>query len=179
MTFKQEMLRDVCTNGRVIEFDKVPKLIQGLGSVGLKPVVVQGVFDVLHRGHLGLFEAAQQLDPFNGVVLAGLDNDATVRQNKGDGRPVNTLPERLHLVAAARPVAFCFGYTDTPRYDDADAYLERWRALSGATVVAAAWDPNRELKEWQASKTGTELAFVDYHHENSTTRMLRSLGYEE
>lgn len=179
MTLNSELLRDLGTEGRIYQFHKVPGLIRGLGAYGLRPLVVQGVFDFLHPGHNGLCEAAQALDPVNGVVLAGLDNDATVRQNKGEGRPVNPLTDRLHMIAAMRPVAFAFGYTDTPHYGDAEAYLARWRALNGATVVVSSHDPNRELKQWQAYQTGTDIAFVDYQHENSTTRMLRGVGYEE
>ena len=138
MTLKSELLlRDLGTEARVYPFQKIPGLIRGLGEFGLRPIVVQGVFDFLHFGHNGLCEAAQALDPVNGVVLAGLDNDATVRQNKGEGRPVNPLADRLHMIAAMRPVAFAFGYTDIPRYDDPEAYLARWRALSGATVVVS------------------------------------------
>lgn len=179
MTFKSRLLRDGFAEDYILPFGMVPGLIRDLGELGLKPIVVQGSFDFLHPGHNGLCDAAQALDPIDGVVLAGVDNDATVRQNKGPGRPINPLADRLRMIAAMRPVAFAFGYTDTPCYNDAEAYLARWRALSGATVVVSSHDPDREIKEWQAAQTGTEIAFVDYQHENSTTRMLRSVGYEE
>ncbi len=168
------------TEGRIQPFDEMPELISQLGQAGLRVFLVQGVFDIVHAGHTGLFQATRGILPANGVIVAGLENDETVRANKGDGRPVTTLDDRLKVVGEFRSVDFVFGYTGPPpRYDHPEDYLDRWRTLGPAAVVAASWDPHRDLKQWQADQTGVDLALVDYRHENSTTRMLRQIGYEE
>lgn len=46
-------------------------------------------------------------------------------------------------------------------------------------MAVPTWDAHRALKEQQAEEAGAQLAFVSYPHRfNSTTRMLREVGYE-
>lgn len=157
----------------------MPGLIRELGRAGLNVLLVQGVFDIVHAGHTGLLQATRSIDPNNSVILVGLENDETVRRNKGDKRPVNPLDDRLRVITEFRSVAYAFGYEDVPRYEHPEDYLERYRALSPATVIAATWDPHLGLKKQQAREADIQVAEVAYQHENSTTRMLRSIGYEE
>jgi len=179
MTIDPEDIPLLRAEQRVRTFDEMPELIRQIGQAGLRVFLVQGVFDIVHAGHTGLLRASHRIDPVNGLVVVGLENDETVRRNKGDHRPVNPLTDRLTVMSELRSVGLVFGYPDTPDYDDPETYLARWRALGPDAVVAASWDPHRSLKEWQADQTGTQLAYVDYRHDNSTTRMLRAVGYEE
>ena len=66
-----------------------------------------GVFDLLHRGHVTYL--AQARDQGAALVVA-LNGDASARRlGKGDGRPVNGLEDRMALVAALESVsALCF-----------------------------------------------------------------------
>jgi len=62
-----------------------------------------GVFDVLHVGHIRyLQEAARQAD----VLIVGVNGDDSVRALKGEGRPVMADHERAELVSAIRGVSF-------------------------------------------------------------------------
>ncbi len=64
-----------------------------------KKVVVwtNGVFDVLHVGHLQSLRAARR---FGDVLIVGVNGDASVRANKGPGRPIFPCTERVELLAA-------------------------------------------------------------------------------
>jgi len=65
----------------------------------VKTVVVNGVFDILHQGHLRLLEfASTQGDR----VTVAIDSDRRARQLKGAGRPVNTEHERRTMLEALR-----------------------------------------------------------------------------
>lgn len=179
MSFSPEDIHHLEPEERIRPFHEMPSLIRRLQQVGKRVLLVQGVFDIVHVGHTGLLQATRCIEPTQSVVVAGLENDEAVRRNKGNRRPINPLDDRLKVIAEFRSVTFAFGYDDTPSYDDPQDYLDRWRALQPGAVVVASWDPHRDLKEWQADQTGTQVAYVDYRHENSTTRMLRSVGYEE
>jgi rfaE bifunctional protein nucleotidyltransferase chain/domain len=62
------------------------------------PVVfTNGVFDVLHRGHVALLVAARAE---GGALLVGLNSDASARRLKGPERPVNRERDRAYLLAA-------------------------------------------------------------------------------
>jgi D-beta-D-heptose 7-phosphate kinase/D-beta-D-heptose 1-phosphate adenosyltransferase len=57
-------------------------------------VWVNGTFDVLHRGHLELFEFASKL----GKVRVGIDSDERVKKLKGDTRPINSFLDRKYFL---------------------------------------------------------------------------------
>jgi len=68
---------------------------------GLRVVFTNGVFDVLHRGHLDLLAQAKACGD---VLVVGLNSDGSARRLKGPGRPVNSQNDRAALLAALRPV---------------------------------------------------------------------------
>ena len=64
---------------------------------GKKIVFTNGVFDLLHKGHIfSLTQAAKQGD----VLVIGLNSDASVKRLKGDSRPINDEDARALLLAA-------------------------------------------------------------------------------
>ena len=61
-------------------------------------VFTNGCFDILHRGHVTLLAQARALGT---AMVVAVNSDASVkRQGKGDERPVNTLTDRLAVMAA-------------------------------------------------------------------------------
>jgi rfaE bifunctional protein nucleotidyltransferase chain/domain len=70
----------------------------------LKSVTVwtNGCFDVLHRGHIELFKKCYELAGPEGTVIVGIDSDERVRKNKGSGRPINTVSDRLEMLMSIR-----------------------------------------------------------------------------
>ena len=75
-------------------------------------VFTNGCFDVLHAGHVAyLREASAQGD----VLVVGVNDDASVRRLKGEGRPINPLADRMTVLAALEMVdAVCSFGEDTP-----------------------------------------------------------------
>ena len=68
---------------------------------GKRLVVTNGCFDLLHLGHVIYLEAARQLGD---ALLIGVNGDASVRQLKGDTRPVNAEADRAAVLAALQCV---------------------------------------------------------------------------
>jgi phosphoheptose isomerase len=78
----------------------LPELIEWRDACrvrGQTVVWTNGVFDVLHVGHLSSLKAARQ---FGDVLVVGVNGDASVRANKGEGRPIFPCGERVELLAA-------------------------------------------------------------------------------
>ena len=69
----------------------------------MKTVFTNGCFDLLHPGHVALFEAARAQ---GAVLVVGLNSDRSVRALKGEGRPVLDAASRAELVAALRCVDY-------------------------------------------------------------------------
>jgi D-beta-D-heptose 7-phosphate kinase/D-beta-D-heptose 1-phosphate adenosyltransferase len=80
---------------------------------GKKVVFTNGVFDLLHAGHVELLEKASRLGD---VLIVGLNSDASVRRlGKGPDRPLNTLKDRQAVLAALSCVDAVTSFAeDTP-----------------------------------------------------------------
>jgi D-glycero-beta-D-manno-heptose 1-phosphate adenylyltransferase len=72
-----------------------------LRGEGQRVVLANGVFDLLHVGHVRYLTAARALGD---VLFVGVNGDAAVRRLKGPGRPLMPAAERVELLAALRPV---------------------------------------------------------------------------
>ena len=103
---------NIIPQSRIVE---VLNNLPAKGAVTLKPPVIvftNGVFDILHAGHVDYLRKAKS---FGDVLVVGVNRDASVRRLKGRGRPINNERDRAKLVSALRPVDFVvlFG-EDTP-----------------------------------------------------------------
>jgi D-beta-D-heptose 7-phosphate kinase/D-beta-D-heptose 1-phosphate adenosyltransferase len=79
---------------------------------GKSIVFTNGVFDVLHRGHIDLFEKAKS---YGDILVVGLNSDASTRRLKGPMRPVNRQADRIRVLSALRTVDhICLFPEDTP-----------------------------------------------------------------
>ena len=64
-------------------------------------VFTNGVFDLLHRGHVDIINEARRE---GAALIVGINSDASVRRLKGDERPVCSAPERAYVLAALEAV---------------------------------------------------------------------------
>src|SRR3954454_15357863 len=75
--------------------------LDGRPRHGQRVAFTNGCFDVLHAGHVQYLQSARaQAD----VLVVGLNSDRSVRQLKGEGRPVNALEARAQVLAALQAV---------------------------------------------------------------------------
>jgi rfaE bifunctional protein nucleotidyltransferase chain/domain len=130
-------------------------------------VFTNGVFDILHRGHASYLAQARAL---GASLLVALNGDASVqRLGKGPDRPINTLADRMALVAALEAVSLVTWFEeDTPlaliklvRPD----VLVKGGDWAADDIVGAA-----EVKSWHGAVHS--IAFV---HERSTSATLNKI----
>jgi rfaE bifunctional protein nucleotidyltransferase chain/domain len=81
---------------KVLDRDEVARRAALARSARQRVVLTNGVFDLLHVGHLRYLEAARHLGD---LLIVGVNSDASARQLKGPTRPVVTERERAELVA--------------------------------------------------------------------------------
>lgn len=79
---------------------------------GKKIVFTNGVFDLLHRGHVEYLSKAKAL---GNVLIVGVNSDASVRRIKGKNRPILSESDRAFLVSMLKPVDHVVLFSeDTP-----------------------------------------------------------------
>src|SRR5260221_11130726 len=77
--------------------EELVSIVEALKSQGRTIVTDNGVFDIVHIGHVRSFEAAKARGE---VLIVGVNSDASVRRIKGDKRPITPQMERMELLAS-------------------------------------------------------------------------------
>jgi D-beta-D-heptose 7-phosphate kinase/D-beta-D-heptose 1-phosphate adenosyltransferase len=81
----------------ILARDQAAEYASKLRRNGQRLVFTNGVFDLLHPGHLRYLQAARLLGD---ALVVGLNSDRSVRANKGPGRPIMPESERAEVLAA-------------------------------------------------------------------------------
>ncbi len=88
------------------------RIRKDLKREGQKVVFTNGVFDILHRGHVEYLEKAKSLGD---VLMLGLNSDASVKKIKGEDRPVMGQEDRAIVLAGLSSVNYiCLFEEETP-----------------------------------------------------------------
>jgi len=111
--FRAELARELGQGGNPPEAKirtpgELRLLLSKLQTQGKKVVFTNGCFDLLHAGHIKFLEAARRLGD---LLVVAVDSDASVRQVKGNDRPVIGEKQRLHILAALEAVDFVLLFT--------------------------------------------------------------------
>lgn len=82
--------------GVILPWEKLSEWREGERKAGRRVVATNGCFDLLHVGHVRFLQEARKRGD---VLLVGVNGDESVRELKGEGRPVNGEAERAEVVA--------------------------------------------------------------------------------
>ena len=131
-----------------------------------KIVFANGVFDLLHVGHVRYLQAARAEGD---VLVVGVNSDASTKKIKGDGRPILTERARAALVAALAAVSYVVIFDET----DVRPLLQEIRPHVHAkgTDYTAANVPERDVTE----ALGICIAIVGDPKDHSTRDLIARL----
>ena len=129
-------------------------------------VFTNGVFDLLHPGHVDLLLAARAAGD---ALIVGLNSDDSVRRLKGPSRPVRTLADRAYVLAALEPVDAVVAFSeDTP--------LALIRALHPDVLVKGGdYKPDDVVGRAEVESWGGRLLIVPLTAGHSTTAIIETL----
>ena len=134
-----------------------------------KIVFTNGCFDILHPGHVSYLERAKRLGT---VLIIGVNSDNSIRRIKGPNRPVNTLKDRLTVLAALESVDYVTWFGDeTP--------LKLIRKLKPDVLVKGGdWKPSQIVGADDVLARGGTVRSLKFVAGKSTTGLLKRLGAE-
>jgi len=140
---------------------------QWIGGLPRPLVFTNGVFDILHRGHVTYLARAREEGA--GLVVA-LNSDASARRlGKGADRPINRLVDRLVLVAALASVdAVTWFDDDTPQ-----ALIAACRPE--VLVKGGDWPVERIAGAREVLARGGRVLSIAFEHERSTSALLERI----
>ena len=93
------------TQSKICDLNTVVARVANIQASGSSVVFTNGVFDLLHAGHVTYLEEARALGSH---LVVALNSDSSVKTNKGDRRPIVGQEDRAKLVASLQCVDFVF-----------------------------------------------------------------------
>ena len=91
------------SNQKIYHLSELASILQQAKSDGNVVVTTNGCFDVLHLGHLHYLQAARQLGD---LLVVAVNSDSSVRQLKGENRPLVPEEERAEMLAGLECVDY-------------------------------------------------------------------------
>jgi D-glycero-beta-D-manno-heptose 1-phosphate adenylyltransferase len=133
-------------------------------------VFTNGVFDVLHRGHVTYLAEARAL---GASLIVALNSDASVKRlGKGDDRPINTLDDRMAVIAALECVSLVTWFEeDTPLQRILEAHPD-------VLVKGGDWPIEKIVGAREVQAWGGSVHAIDFQFERSTTATLARIRGE-
>jgi rfaE bifunctional protein nucleotidyltransferase chain/domain len=135
-----------------------------IGALPRPLVFTNGVFDILHRGHVAYLARARAL---GAALLVALNGDASARRlGKGEDRPINALEDRMAVVAALSMVdAVTWFDEDTPEALILASHPE-------VLVKGGDWPVERIAGAREVMARGGRVVSIPFEHERSTTSLV-------
>ena len=155
------------STGKVLDRETAVSVAAQLRSQGQNIVFTNGCFDLLHPGHTDYLERA---GAYGDVLFVAVNTDASVqRQEKGRDRPINSLADRMDVLAALKAVDYLVPF-------DEETPLELICAITPNVVVKGEdWrDKGVVGREWVEAHGG-QVVLVPLRAGCSTTAMLERI----
>ena len=142
-------------------------LVARAAALPKKLVFTNGVFDILHRGHVTYLAQARSLGA-SLVVL--LNSDVSVKRlGKGADRPINTQADRMAVIAALA----CVDLVSV--FDEDTPYNQIIAAHPDILVKGGDWAVDKIVGGTDVIAWGGEVRSIAFEHERSTTAMLQKI----
>ena len=134
-------------------------------------VFTNGVFDLLHAGHIELLEFAGHSGD---CLIVGINDDASVIRLKGDSRPIYPLAERMEILEAVMYVDFIIPFSeDTP--------LQLIKNLHRIDILVKGGDykPHEVVGKEEVERAGGKVLLFDFKTHSSTSAMVKKIKNEK
>lgn len=146
--------------------DEIVMIRSQLRAAGKKLVLTNGCFDILHVGHVRYLNQARALGD---ALVVGLNTDSSVRQLKGEGRPVVPELERAEVLAALASVDYVFLFGDPTPQRVIDAIVP------DVLVKGADWSPSEIVGREVVEAAGGKVCNLPLVEQASTSDIIEAV----
>jgi rfaE bifunctional protein nucleotidyltransferase chain/domain len=158
------------TREKILSREGLHDVLDEHRRAGRTVVFANGVFDLLHVGHVRYLQGAREEGD---LLIVGVNSDASTRSLKGAGRPILTERARASLVAALAAVNYVVIFDEL----DVNALLREFQPEVHAkgTDYTPETVPERDL----AALLGIRIAIVGDSKKHSTRELIARLRHEK
>lgn len=168
----------LCSNMQLKSyFNAIPKfistneellnIVKELREEGKKIVFTNGCFDLIHKGHIALLNKARKAGD---ILIVGVNDDESVKKVKGNDRPVNTLEDRITVLAGLQSIDYIVSFAE-------ESPLQLIKAVHPDVFVKGADYSESSIPEMPLLKRlGCEVKIIPHTHDISTTEIIQRIN---
>jgi rfaE bifunctional protein nucleotidyltransferase chain/domain len=145
------------------EFDN---LVSRLKAEKKRIVFTNGVFDIIHRGHIEYLNEAKKLGD---VLVVGLNSDSSVRRIKGNTRPINNENDRAVVLVNLKPVDFVVIFEEDTPYNIIS------RIIPNVLLKGGDWKIKDIVGSDVVLNSGGKVLSIKYINNYSTTSIINKI----
>jgi rfaE bifunctional protein nucleotidyltransferase chain/domain len=160
------MIKSYELKSKIISISQLKALIRSLKTKGKKIVSTNGVFDILHPGHVDYLTRARAL---GNVLIVALNSDSSVRRLKGPSRPINSAKDRALTLTALECVDYCVIFQEA----DPRAILEIIKP--DIHVKGDDYMPEQLIEGAVVKKNGGKIVLVPVIKGYSTSNIIKKI----
>ncbi len=152
--------------GRIVSIDEIVEIRNKLKAEGKKVVFTNGCFDILHRGHVEYLAKAKELGD---VLIVGLNSDSSVRQIKGDGRPIVPQEDRAIILSNLSSVDYVV------IFDELTPYELISKVVPDVLVKGSDWSVENVVGKDIVEANGGRVVLIELTPDRSTTNIIKTV----
>jgi len=156
--------------GKIQSFDEVLRATESARKEGKTIVATNGCFDILHVGHVRNLQDAKALGD---ILVVGINSDSSVRENKGDTRPIVSEEERAEIIAALEPVDYVFIFSERTPFLWIKELRPHFHVKGGGEDIRN--HPDFAMQTQVVEEGGGKLILIPHYDGRSTSHIIRKI----
>jgi D-beta-D-heptose 7-phosphate kinase/D-beta-D-heptose 1-phosphate adenosyltransferase len=150
----------------ISSFEELTRIVKDLKKQGKKIVFTNGYFDIIHKGHISLLNSAREAGD---VLIVGVNSDESIRKAKGPERPINSLEDRMTVLAGLKSVDYMIAFEE-------ESPLQLIKTVHPDVFVKGATYTEHSIPESPLlKKLGCKVKIVPYVKDHSTTHIIQKI----
>jgi D-glycero-beta-D-manno-heptose 1-phosphate adenylyltransferase len=146
--------------------DEILTIIESFRKDNKKIVFTNGVFDIIHAGHVDYLTKAKALGD---LLIVGLNNDASVKRIKGKYRPIVPESQRAFVLSNLKPVDYVVIFEE-----DTPANLID-KIIPDILIKGADWSLDNIVGKDTVLKNGGEVKTIEFENQQSTSNIIQTI----
>lgn len=150
----------------ILKMDQVKSLRKKFKEENKKVVFTNGVFDLVHAGHVDYLIKAKAMGD---ILIVGLNSDSSVKRIKGEKRPLINQTQRAFLLSNLKPVDFVVIFDEDNPFD-----LIK-ELIPDILVKGADWSLDKIIGSDIVIENGGEVRNIQFVNEQSTSKIISTI----
>ena len=157
---------------KIKNLEELIKIILDLKKNGMKIIWTNGCFDILHAGHTHYLKEAKKLGD---RLIVGLNSDCSVRNLKGENRPINNQEHRAEVLSSLESVDYIIIFNET----SAENYLRNFKPDFFVKAGDYNLDNLNKNEKNAVEEYGGQIKFIPVENKISTTEIINKIKQSE